>query len=457
MKNEVCKKLMAIGLSALMLAGCGAKGADKTTEVKKKDASAVDTDVEKREYKDVKITIYTRMDTSTEKGKWFVKVLEDFQKEYPGIRVENIMTPTESDYLDGEAVMMSDPASMPNILEEYGGSRVLDYIHAGNLVCTQPYFDADKEWFDSFNTVGWGLSDFSDYGIEGYYGVPQNGYFISLYYNEDILKENNVDPKAIKSWDDLMAACKTLKDKGVQPFEIGEKDNYRFGHLHSVLNYKSYGGEVAAKLGKDEMSYDGKEQLAVYQKIIDAYKAGYLGKDLLGLDDGQEKELFNAGKTAFLFMGSWYCAEAGSGNNDLYNNKKIHTISFPYVDEKYAFSDMGGGNECYYVTDTGNDDEIAASVLLLKYMTSREKTDELVKKYPEISCVNPSVEMDNYLLNEVMELMKNSKDIKGDIENYDTAAHMINTVRNALQSIPTGASAEDVGKNIVETSKQYEG
>lgn len=462
MKHSL-KMMTAVLLSATLLAGCGGTGKNTDTTSKGSDsvaagstAAAVDTDIESREYKDVNITIYTRMDTSTEKGKWFVQMLEDFQKKYPGITVENIMTPTEADYLDSEAVMMSDPSSMPNILEEYGGSRVLDYINAGNLVCTQPYFDADEEWFSSFNNVAWGLADFSDYGIEGYYGVPQNGYFISLYYNEDLLKKAGVDPASIKTWEDLMAACKTLKDAGIQPFEMGEKDNYRFGHLHTVLNYKTFGCDMAMKLGKDEVSYDSEEQTKIYQMIVDACNEGYLGTNLLGTDDGQEREMFNTGKSAFLFMGSWYCAEAGDGSNELYNNGKIHTIAFPYVDEKFANHDMGGGNECYYVTDTGNPDEVAASVLLLKYMTSVEQIDKLLVTYPEISSVNGTVEMDNYLLNEVLDIMDTSKEIRGDIENYDAHQHMINTVRNALQGIPTGMSAEEVGKNIVETSAQYE-
>lgn len=38
-----------------------------------------------------------------------------------------------------------------------------------------------------------------------------------------------------------MDACAKLKENGVQPFDMGEKDDYRFGHLHSVLNYKTYG------------------------------------------------------------------------------------------------------------------------------------------------------------------------------------------------------------------------
>ena len=90
-------------------------------------------------------------------------------------------------------------------------------------------------------------------------------------------------------------------------------------------------------------------------------------------------------------------------------------------------------------------------------MTSVEQVNKLLKEYPEISCVNGTVEMNNYLLNEVMDIMQNSKEMRGDIENYDSQQHMINTVRNALQGIPTGMTAEEVGKNIIDTSKQYEG
>ena len=47
-------------------------------------------------------------------------------------------------------------------------------------------------------------------------------------------------------------------------------------------------------------------------------------------------------------------------------------MRMPYVNEEFALQDMGGGNEAYYVVDTGNPDEVAASVLFLKYMTSED-------------------------------------------------------------------------------------
>ena len=146
---------------------------------------------------------------------------------------------------------------MPNIIVEYGGSRMAAYVTEGLIVDMTPYYEQYPEWPDRFNALGDSMVDYSLYGVEGIYGCPFTAYEIELFYNEDILAENEIDPESIQSWDDLMAACAKLKENGVQPFEMGEMDDYRFGHLHSTLNYKTYGCEIAEKLGTREIAYDG--------------------------------------------------------------------------------------------------------------------------------------------------------------------------------------------------------
>ena len=252
-----------------------------------------------------------------------------------------------------------------------------------------------------------------------------------------------------------MAACETLKANGVQPFEMGEKDDYRFGHLHSALNYKTYGCDMAEKLGTREVAYDGEEQKAIYQMIKDAADKGYLGTNLLGIDDGQERSLFNTGKAAFLFMGTWYCAEDKTGV-EIYDNEKIHAMRFPYVNEEYALKDMGGGNEAYYVVNTGDPEEVAASVLFLKYMTSEEVVNTFAEGYPSPLCVEITTDAGNYLSKEASAIIAETEEVRGDIENYDIATHMINTVRQALQGIAMGSSIDDVGKTIVDLIAEYE-
>lgn len=462
------RKLLGVLLSAAMvmtaLAGCGNKsaapdaGANAGTEKPAEaggDAAATDYDVENREYKDVTITLHTRWDVADTSGPLYQAIVEGFMKKHPGITVEQINIPTESEWLNSESVLMSDPASMPNIIVEYGGSRMVEYVKNGLIVQMDPYFEQYPEWEGNFNALGKNLVDYSDYGFDGTYGVPFTAYQVMLFYNEEILSANNIDPAGIKSWDDLMKACETLKANGVQPFDMGEKDDYRFGHLHSTLNYKMFGCEMAEKLGSREVTYDGDEQKQVYQLIIDAYKKGYLGADVMANDDGQERALFNTGKAAFLFMGTWYAAEDKTGV-ELYDQKKIHAMRMPYVNAEYELHDMGGGNEGYYAVNTGDPDEVAASILFLKYFTSQEVVSEFVKGSPSPMCINVDAGDVNYLMKEASAIIEGTAEVRGDIENYDTAAHMINTVRQGLQGIAMGQDADTVAKTIMDTIAQYE-
>ena len=439
------KRIVALLLSAiLMMALCAGAVAEGS-----------EYDVENRTYDGVTITLHTRWDVADTSGPLYQEIVDSFMEKYPGITVEAIKIPTESEWLQSESVLMSDPASMPNIIVEYGGSRMIDYIQAGLIVNMDPYYEVYPEWKERFNPLGEALVDYSAYGIEGTYGCAFTGYEIMLFYNEDILAENEIDPASLQSWDDLMAACAKLKENGVQPFEMGEMDDYRFGHLHSVLNYKTYGCDIAVPLGTREIAYDGEEEKAIYQMIIDAYNAGYLGTNLLGLDDGQERSLFNTGKVAFLFLGTWYCAE--DHKDDLVAEGKIHALHMPYVKEEFKYQDMGGGNEAYYIVDTGDPDEVAASALFLKYMTSEEVVNHFYEGYPApMGVVVTTTNISNYLAAEAQAILDETEAVAGDIENYDIAGHMINTVRQALQQIPMGATADDIGATIVNLIDEYE-
>ncbi len=440
------KKLLALLMSVTMVASLGCVSfAEDDSEY----------DVENREYDGVTITLHTRWDESDPSGVAYMDIVNDFMEKYPGITVETINIPTESEWLNSESVLMSDTASMPNIIVEYGGSRVISYIDSDLIVNMDPYYEVYPEWEERFNSIGASLTDYSAYGYEGTYGVPFTAYQVVLFYNEDLLNEYDIDPESIKSWDDLMDACAIFLENGVQPFEMGEQDDYRFGHLHTALNYKTYGCEIAEELGTREISYDGEEELAIYQMMIDAYDAGYLGTNLLGNDDAVERASFNTGENPFLFMGTWYCAEDHDGM-ELIEDEKIHAIRMPYVNEEHEYEDMGGGNEAYYIIDTGDPDEVAASVLFMKYMTSEDTVNDFYLKYPCPMCVNITAEGGNYLSLECMDIINETQDVRGDIENYDTEAHMINSVRQSLQGICMGYSAEDVGAAIVDLINEYE-
>ena len=70
--------------------------------------------------------------------------------------------------------------------------------------------------------------------------------------------------------------------------------------------------------------------------------------------------------------------------------------------------------------------------------------------------VNVTTEAGDYLTAEANEIIAGTKEVRGDIENYDSATHMINTVRQALQGIAMGNSSDEVGKTITDLIAEYE-
>ena len=76
--------------------------------------------------------------------------------------------------------------------------------------------------------------------------------------------------------------------------------------------------------------------------------------------------------------------------------------------------------------------------------------------YPSPLCVEITTDAGNYLSKEASAIIAETEEVRGDIENYDIATHMINTVRQALQGIAMGSSIDDVGKTIVDLIAEYE-
>ncbi len=425
------------------------ESAESTNSTKNTEGS--EYDVDNMTFNDVVIHVSTRNveggDDAT--GNYYISMVEKFNEMDNGITVEMTNISTESDYLDK---LSTDFASgdAPNLFLEYGGARCLDYLESGTLLNIQPYLDEDPEWSEGFLDY-WEPCIYE--GYEGTYGVPWGAYQVVLYYNKAILEENNVEVPT--TWDELMEACATLKGNGVQPFQVGEKDIYRFGHLHTVLSLKTFGPEIGAKLGTREITYDSKEMIQIYDMIKGMVDKGYLGDNLLSTDSGQEDTLFEEGKAAFQYNGSW--GAANMQDSDLFANEEIGVTTFPIVNEEYAHVEMGGASDAYFISKlNATEEEIAASVVFLKYITSVEYTNGLVEVNPNTYAIKSTAVSENYLLNEILQLMKETEISKSDLQNYDTQAHMINTVRTALQMLAMENSSEEVGEQIVDTIAQYE-
>lgn len=419
------KKILLLSMILLLSLGLFAGGSSETASDK-----------------DVTISFYGRFDPqgSDVESKYFLEKVEEFNNEDNGINVEMVFLPQEQDYLNRLSTDMAS-GNFPSVFMEYGGSRIIDYMDANLLLDLTKYFEADPDWYNSVGKSYWKTVTVE--GYDGTYGVPFGAYLICLVYNQKYLDDYGLEVPT--TWDELMDASAVLKKNGIQPFMVGEKDTYRFGHLFSNLAITKY-GEDAIKIGTREIPYDSKEAIEIYELMIEAFEAGYFGDNILSVNSSEERAYNGAGESAFMWdlTSRIYWLEDTKELNA--GNLKI--THFPAVNPEYQTWAQGGASQSWYVTNQGSEEEVEASVKFLQYITGQDFISGLAAKTNATYAINTESSSDIYIYQEVADVMANTEMTIQELQNFDAEPGAINIVRDALQEIALGATAEEIGKMI---------
>ena len=384
---------------------------------------------------------------------YFKKKIEEWNAEDNGITIEPIFISVENDYFDRLSTDMAS-GDAPDVFMQYGGSSCLDYVESGAVLNLTPYLDYDQDWYNGFVSANWAPVDYTKYGYEGVYGAPWSAYEILLYYNQDYLDQCSLEVP--KTWDELVSACAVLKENGIQPFMFGAGSDYKFAHNLSVMAAKSYGADFQDKLADREYTYESPEITDLIQDMIDMQEEGYFGENNLSFDANAERSYFGAGDSAFMIDLSR--GGAVLADSECFKNKTIHAAKFPYFNEEYAGISMGGASQSYFVcTLYKSDEQIQASLKVLKWLTSTDYVDGLVQNYANTYSVIPSTGViDNYLFEECNNLMGETETYVGELAEASTNTAEKAVVRSALQLIASGSSAEEIGKEIMDNLSNYE-
>ena len=446
MKKKVTA-LLLFGIMSISLVACSNTSINSSSNSDQTDQSSDSSSNENV----TTITVSSRYGSDNPDEEYYRKQVEEFNNLNNGIKVVMDNIPTESDYLDKLRTSFAN-GNTPNVFIEYGGSRTLDYLESDALVNMQPYFESDPDWYNSFYE-----SMFRDLQYDGYngiWGVPFKSYTVSLFYNKEIFEQQGLTPP--ESWDDLLSVCQKLKDAGIKPFQVGEKDMWRLGHFHNNIVMKSLGTDAIANLADRSLSYDSPEMIKTYQVIADLVEKGYLGDDILNTDYNTEKSTFAAGESAMRWDGSWYISEIYG--TEIYD--KTGAVAFPYIDEQYKDQAQGGASDMWFVSKLNKSDaEIEASIEFVKFITSQEYTagnNEVASVIYPIKFTATSNTPANPLLDSVKGLVEGYSNMGTDIQNSDPQSFMLDTVRNALQGLAMGNTPEECGTEIVNRLSEAE-
>ena len=420
MKGKKWLVLLAAVVLISLLAACGDGGDDEVT-----------------------ITVVSRFGQDIPADIFFREQVAAFNELDNGITVEMNNIVPEAEYLDmlRTSFAIGEP---PNVFIEYGGTRVLEYVQADALVNVQPYLDRYPEWYGIFFPAMFDALRYD--GIDGTWGVPFQAYIVVLYYNTEMFAEQGLTPPT--TWAELMTVSQAFMDAGISPFQVGARDAWRLGHLHSAIVLGSLGADSVERLANRTLAYDSPEMIETFRVISDMLDRGFLGVDVLDNDYNTERAAFTAGQVPMRWDGSWFVMEIFG--TDVYDRTGI--MPFPTVNPAFSTVNKGGSSDMWFVSSLGaSDEQIAASIEFLRFITSEEffaGTNEVAAALYPAAFTPTAATPPNPLMERISEIANNAGALFTDLQTYDPEAHMLDTVRNALQGLAMGNSPEDTAAEI---------
>jgi ABC-type glycerol-3-phosphate transport system substrate-binding protein len=181
-------------------------------------------------------------------------------------------------------------------------------------------------------------------------------------YNKQLFAQAGLDPEAPPTtWDQLLAACETLKAKGIIPIAIGNKDTFggrwAFAFL-AVQTLDSLNDLKAPLLGEASFG-DPKysEWMTRWKELIDN---GYYNDDAMSLDGQGGYDVFGAGKAAM----AWAVENGAIAWGEALGSENVAQLDFPkYGSGTLADAYTATQSTSYFVTSWASDKETASEFL----------------------------------------------------------------------------------------------
>lgn len=184
------------------------------------------------------------------------------EKDHPGYKVETTLLPDDQYYTALKSKLSTGQA--PDIFlvqpKKASASSVEEMAKAGYI---EDLSDL-KNWN---KLVDQAKADMSY--KEKPYAVSSSIGVLGTWYNKDIFEKNNITLPT--NWDEFLSACQKLKDAGVTPIVMGDKDSYmiQFGMYQIAANQVYPNNEKF-----DDELYSGKTKFTdkEWVKTVSMYK-----------------------------------------------------------------------------------------------------------------------------------------------------------------------------------------
>lgn len=189
---------------------------------------------------------------------------------------------------------------------------------------------AANDLCDLWSTHGWSYMRYRDYlepmqsqpwakdvnpliapaikGPDGdFYVLPMDVEVSGIAYNIEVLEKSGVDPDAIYTWDDLMAAFEKIKAAGLTPMSVGGKDIHPLGYYALWCGQSYIVADPDAKADFDALlkgTFPKERWAKILEMLVNFREKGYLSTNAVTASHSEAIMELAQGNAGFNMMAS---------------------------------------------------------------------------------------------------------------------------------------------------------
>lgn len=235
------------------------------------------------------------------------QAIEEFKAKHPDLTIA--FEQKSWDQIEKAGSLMLNSNEAPDLMEYNKGNAIAGLAASQGLLTDLTDVAKERGW-DKILTEGQqALGRYDERGIFGggpLIGVPDYGEFVTVYYNKDMFKANNLEvPTTLEEFEKVLDA---FVAKGITPIAEAAND-YPAQHLLYELALVKADPEWVANYQGLKAPLDTAPYLYGAQKLQEWVQKGYVSKDATGLKAQDMANLFMAGKAPMIVSGTWFAGE----------------------------------------------------------------------------------------------------------------------------------------------------
>lgn len=330
---------------------------------------------------------------------YFDQLVAEFEKENPDIKIE--MDSVINDAYKEKIRVLVSSNDIPDVFCTWSDTFAENLVLSGRIKVLNDMLSKDTAFRDSF--IQSQIQPFTFNGNT--YGLPLTIDGKVLVYNKKLFADAGITAMP-KTFDELLAICKTLKGKGHEaPILEGLKDAWTIAHFLGTMFQRYLPADV---LVKDYNPKTGEFTDPGYKVVLQRFQqlVDYMGPNATSITHTDVRNMFMAGQVPIMYM---QLGEFGYINKDM-PSLDYGFFNFPaFSDGKGDPSYLTGAPEGFMMSNTSKVSDAAEK--FYKFIYRKDNMEKFVKDVGAPVGVNGAVNSGNSFpkLIEAVELIHTTK------------------------------------------------